>query len=284
MFCPHCGGKIPDELLKSKNTVANTVDATTEELSPAQMKPAKELRPSSTSPAPVISSPNTSKTIAASSNVKKPIVKGNMLTCPICMQPNISPEATECFRCKTKFISSPWKCSHCNSTNLYTTSHCNSCNSPFSKTLPEYTNDYLGKKWFHFLVYFSIFATAILNIISGLTTVTEAPIVALISIGIGIFYFFVRSFLVNFKTYGPSAYLWANGITRAISVISSIGELNELSEIMDSVSRRGSRYEMLEATYSTLEATTVIMVIVSVIMMMAEYVYFQKRASWFNQD
>lgn len=217
-----------------------------------------------------------------------PIVRGDILFCPVCSQHNIPPTATHCPNCNTKFVQKNWICPKCEHGNYYATAHCCQCNAPYSHAnagQSYYLDSKQGKKWFHYLIYFALFAIGIVNILTGVIVLYDAPLSGLLSIGIGAVYLFVRYALAHFKHYGPSLYLWTRAITILLSLVQTWMENVQYDIEMRKLlaSNYPSKAEVFDSVYVDATAEIIVMGAVFIVIFVCECVYFSKRSEWFNQ-
>ena len=159
---------------------------------------------------------------------------------------------------------------------------------PYPQAIPG-----LGMKWFKFIIYFQLFAAAVLNLISGLTIFTgsyyggkdEAALVYMVFPNLktlDIFYaiclialaaadIFVRMRLAGFRTNAPKLYLGVLAAAVAVSLIYIVAFfmiLGDFSGLMDLTS--------VISQYVSQLITSVVMIIVNA-------VYFKNRAPLFNR-
>lgn len=146
-------------------------------------------------------------------------------------------------------------------------------------------------KWYKFVIFFQLFAMAVLHFISGLSaligghyqgmadTVYEMlpqmlpvdVIYGLVLIGIAAFALVVRSKLANWKACGPRMYL----ILLSVNVVASLAYTIIVAAVLS-----GSE---LAASYTLNDYTSLISgTVTSVIMIVCNVVYFKKRAHLFE--
>ena len=141
-------------------------------------------------------------------------------------------------------------------------------------------------KWYKFLIYFSLFASAVLNSLTGIVTIcgshygesadlvyrmfpelkTADIFVGIAGICLAIFAIYTRSRLANFCQNGPKLVLWHYALNTIVSVAYIVCVCTILPE--------GSM-KYLDFTSSYISVAT------SVIMILANNTYFSKRANLF---
>lgn len=161
--------------------------------------------------------------------------------------------------------------------------------STSSEVIVEQAKPARPMKWFKFLIYFLLFASAVLNVISGLGQITGSvyadaaegitaqmvydvfpglkPIdifVGIMTIGLGVFAIVVRFFLAKYKKVAPTLLLFLYIASCAINVIYCIAVLLVVPDMF------------LTAISQMISST-----IVSVIMIIVNKVYFDKRKELF---
>lgn len=143
-------------------------------------------------------------------------------------------------------------------------------------------------KWFKFLIYFALWAGAVLNILSGISLLTGAQydgaaslvyaiykdlktidmLSGLLCIAIGVLGIVTRFSLAGFKKNGPKLVLALYGAGVVVNIFYMIGVSSVLPELL-----------VKELDFTSFISGTV----TSVIMIVANYVYFNKRKNLFNR-
>jgi len=145
----------------------------------------------------------------------------------------------------------------------------------------------LPMNWFKFLIYFSLFAGGVLDIISGFSLISGISygeyknyyysffgglqafdiIFGLMTIGVGVYLFITRFQLSGYKKKGPMFAVLVYAINAGVTLIQLIGYIIILGDSFDFSSSIFSR--------------NVIMIIVNLAMVFANKVYFDKRKHLF---
>lgn len=150
-------------------------------------------------------------------------------------------------------------------------------------------------KWFKFLIYFSLFAGALVNLVMGFRLLSGGNygssyiadlvygyfsglkaidiIVGILFIVVAGFMVFVRFQLAGFKANGPKLFLLLYAVNAAVSVIYSVGVIV--------VCKSSSMSYLTDEVVSTVIASCVTQVIVSVVMIIVNKIYFDKRKDLF---
>lgn len=150
----------------------------------------------------------------------------------------------------------------------------------------ENTAPDLPMKWYKFLIFFALWANAILNILTGIThlsgmTYAAAGVTAkevyayfgqglhvldiamgVIMIALGVFSIIVRFQLAGYKKQGPKMLLVLYGVSLVVSILYSI-----IASAMTSV--------------NVVDSSSISSLVVSVVMIFVNYIYFKKRAHLF---
>lgn len=149
-------------------------------------------------------------------------------------------------------------------------------------------NDPRGMKWFKFIIYFQLFAAAVVDVINGITCIsgshyggdaywvysfypslkTADVLFGICSLAVAGFAIYVRMRLAKFRRNGPTLYYIFSGATIVISLIYIIAVCSALG---------ASVGELLSASPGTGSS-----VITSIIMLVVNYIYFGKRADLFK--
>ncbi len=148
--------------------------------------------------------------------------------------------------------------------------------------------------WYKFLIYFALFAGAVLNAIGGILSITGAKylyegeniselyyeifeglqavdvIYGIVCIGLAIFGIYVRVQLANFKTNGPKM------LNTLYALVASTGLLYVIS-----VNIVVNNNSLAVADTEDITVSAISSLIVSVIMIIANSVYFKKRQHMF---
>ena len=61
--------------------------------------------------------------------MKYPIVRGNLLACPVCGEEGMPANRKVCWKCGAEWTSEPWFCHYCGKQNLYKTQKCFNCHA-----------------------------------------------------------------------------------------------------------------------------------------------------------
>ena len=191
-------------------------------------------------------------------------------------------------------------CPNCGSQNDDTSLFCLSCGQPLSAPVNDIqnyqqyqnyqSNIYQGNMpmgWYKFLIYFSLFASAVLNIISGISSITGLHygefnqliyayydglktvdiIMGFFSIALGVVSIIVRQNLAHYKKGAPLSLIGLYIASLVISVIYVIAV---------------SLVTNLSIT-AFLSTAIIINFIVSIIMTCVNYVYFKNRRHLFTE-
>lgn len=199
-------------------------------------------------------------------------------------------------------------CNHCGSQIPDNATMCPNCGAPTTNPSPQlaystpesayrqpnaYANqDYNGfpMKWYKFLIYFLLFASGILNIISGIMAMTGAQhgglasmvyavfgalkpidvIFGLCAIGLGIYAIYVRFELAKLKRGAPKKLMMIYVFNCVINLVYAIAAIIIISS---------NPYSGNAAT--SISPSIIGTIIGAVVMIIVNKVYFDKRASLF---
>lgn len=155
----------------------------------------------------------------------------------------------------------------------------------------------LGMSWFKFIIYFQIFASAIINILicfgaysqlqeldgfrgymDALDSYIDAnqtwSIIVLVAfIAVGVFGFMVRGKLAGFKVDGPKQYLIYMGLIVAVQVIYMIAVYMLTNDLQEAVG--------MDLDIGSSMSSSIPSLVVSVVMIFVNKVYFDKRKHLF---
>ena len=140
-------------------------------------------------------------------------------------------------------------------------------------------------KWYKFLIYFALFAGAVLNILSGIGTLSTALVpgdaqwvydsngalkafdlfLGIATIGLGVLGIYTRFRLAGYYSNGPKLLLMTYGASAAIQLIYAIVVYMAVGGAVNLTS-------------------TITSIVVSIIMIVLNKTYFDKRAHMFKND
>lgn len=144
----------------------------------------------------------------------------------------------------------------------------------------------LGMKWFHFVIYFQLFVSALVGLWNGFQLLTGRiygentdrvysyfsglkgvdTIIGICYIAIAIFALVTRFMLADFKKCGPAMYIGM----QVAGLIISIAYIASVTSIVD-----GLTEYIASSTYGTMA--------VSIVMLICNIVYFKKRKHLFDR-
>ncbi len=144
-------------------------------------------------------------------------------------------------------------------------------------------------KWFHFLIYFALWISAIVNLVNGFPLLTGSAygestellyavspalhvltvLIGLLSIGMAVLCIYCRFRLAGFYRNGPATLYAVYLCGLVISILYSIGTLLCLSDLMPGL--------------PVFNSTVITSILTSVVMLLVNRVYFKKRAHLFNR-
>ena len=151
---------------------------------------------------------------------------------------------------------------------------------------PQQPQKELGMKWFHFVIYFQLFVSALVGLWNGFQLLTGRiygentdrvysyfsglkgvdTIIGICYIAIAIFALVTRFMLADFKKCGPAMYIGM----QVAGLIISIAYIASVTSIVD-----GLTEYIASSTYGTMA--------VSIVMLICNIVYFKKRKHLFDR-
>ena len=138
----------------------------------------------------------------------KPGINNDTLECPICSLKDISPKEESCPQCKIKFIHTQWVCDSCKAQNRYQTVKCVHCgkvrNGNVKSAQPMARQ---GMAFYHYLIYFGLFASAALSFYSGCVILPENGLLGFYHLIYGVFALVARFLLAARDRSGLKLYM-----------------------------------------------------------------------------
>ncbi len=174
----------------------------------------------------------------------KPRIDKDTLECPICSLQGISPKERSCPQCKIKFISTQWTCDYCKAQNWYQTVKCAHCAKVRNSNRKlEQAKAREGMAFYHYLIYFGLFASAVLSIYSGGMTMSENGLLGFYYLLYGLFALVVRFMLAARMRTGLKLYIGMLCVDCVATLVSIdyMQDMFETSKVIDTYGEYASQ-------------------------------------------
>lgn len=182
-------------------------------------------------------------------------------------------------------------CPKCNANVPDGTTFCDQCGAPLQQpSQPVYVQQPNMQAaqpmgWFKFLIYFGLFAGAVLNVINAISFFTGSQygsvgnmvyivfpslkaidiVTAILMLGAAVLAIFTRVQLAGYKKKGPTLVMAVYGLNALINIFYVIGVALSVGNLIDA------------SSYSS----NVVVAIVSIVMIVVNNIYFKKRSNMF---
>lgn len=181
-------------------------------------------------------------------------------------------------------------CPSCGTEISNDSTFCSNCgvaiaNDSATSNSPTNTNE-LGMKWYKFLIYFALFAGAVLNAINGIQLISGNAygeksdfyyaffkglrvgdaIIGIICIVLAVFAIYVRFRLAQYRADGPKLILLFYAAVTVLNILTLVFALI-----------------IIPSNYRGDMTSSIITIVVNIVMFIANKVYFDKRGHLFNK-